>query len=280
MKLRSGTIIKDETPKSVKSYTTRVKVLIDRYSKNPCSKSMKNLNHIIQIYILTNDDLYNIYKDMNPHEMPRYILVCYKKTLEMMSDLIGKTYTEESKNYNRETKELIVKTIYTMHVSFTTLRKILYEVEVESEYMKNLLKVSKENAGHPIEDKSSDEALAYYCYSHLYRNKEMKGYEIHTYDSGEYTYEEIYDYYFSANINNNLEDDLFIRDDYSRWFIDEEYISHYYINGYKSYTELPLLYDYDELEARIDYHDEELEKYKKMMYDMYPDSVKRSSQYY
>ena len=92
---------------------------------------MKNLNHIIQIYILTNDDLYNIYKDMNPHEMPRYILVCYKKTLEMMSDLIGKTYTEESKNYNRETKELIVKTIYTMHVSFTTLRKILYEVEVE-----------------------------------------------------------------------------------------------------------------------------------------------------
>ena len=144
----------------------------------------------------------------------------------------------------------------------------MYEL-TGSSYMKTLLKTSEENKGKIIEDRNSKEALAYYCYSHLYNSNEINEYDIHTYEDGEYTYEEIYDYYYGNNTNNNPEDDKFLREDYGRWFEDETNISHYNKGGYKRYTELPVLYNYEELQARIEYHREELSKYTEIMDTQY-----------
>lgn len=277
MKLRSRTITSNSTCEnkpiiietSLKKFTNQLKSLLTKFEKNPCSKSVKNLKYVWMIYTKLEEEFIGIYKHMERLAMLKYVLVSYKKTLQLMSEIIGKTYNKESIDYDEETKEMIVKILYKMFIVFLEFRGILYEQE-DTYHMKELLKESEENAGKKIEDEKSPEALAYYCYSHLYGNNEVNRYEIKTYEDQEYSYEEIYDYYFGNNINKNPKDDLFIREDYERWFVYEGSISHYNEKGYKRYDELPPLYDYNELESRIDYHIDEIEKYKAMILKMYP----------
>ena len=277
MKLRSGRAT-DKGASSIIDKYNKFSISVNEklyiYEKNPCSKSIKNLKYIMYIYnqideeifeILNNEELSNIrFSTVN------FILILYKKTLELMSDLIGKTYDKKSTKYDSSTKEMIVKTLYKMRNVFIKLRKLLYDMEEESECIKSLLDVSVKKAGKSIKDKNSMKALAYYCYSHLYGNDEINRYDIHTYEDGEYSYEEIYDYYFGDHINKNIEDDMFIRDDYKYWFTYKATTDKYHLYGYKRHKLKPL-YTFNELKSRIEYYKDEIYKYYEMMEEMYPE---------
>lgn len=285
MKLRSGTIVTTDNRKkcassssnnNINKYSETLKDKLYMCEKYPCSTSIKNLNYIERVYEQINEEYFELLEGVEYSKMPNSIvnltMIKYKKTLELMSDLIGKTYDKKSEEYDNSTKEMIVKLLYKMRKVFVRLRRILYEMEDESKYIKTLLNVSVENAGKPIKDTSSMEALVYYCYSHLYGNEEINRYDIHTYEDGVYGYGEIYDYYFGGHIEMNIEDDMFIRDDYKYWFVYKETIEKYNLYGYKRHKLKPL-YDFYELKSRIEYHKDEVNKYFEMMAEMYPEEM-------
>ena len=285
MKLRSGRATDKGASSIIDNYnkfSISVKEKLYIYEKNPCSKSIKNLKYIMYVYnqideeffeILNNEELSNI-----RFSIVNFILILYKKTLELMSGLIGKTYDKKSTKYDSSTKEMIVKTLYKMRNVFIKLRKLLYDMEEESECIKSLLDVSVKKAGKTIKDKSSTEALAYYCYSHLYGNEEYNRYNISSYEDGEYSYEEIYDYYFGANIEKYIEDDMFIREDYKYWFTYNEITDNYHLYGYRRHKlkEKEPLYKFNELKRRVEYYKDETIKYFEMMAEMYPEEMDRT----
>ena len=276
MQLRSGTAIimstqKTETNKKTETNTPNIDICLKTITgllniNENCAKTIANMKYVKQLYDILDDEFFLVYKNMSHQSMVRFIMVLYKKTLSLICDIIKKTYEIKSLEYTSSEKEMMVTLLYKLRQVFVKTREVMYEL-TGSSYMKTLLKTSEENKGKIIEDRNSKEALAYYCYSHLYNSNEINEYDIHTYEDGEYTYEEIYDYYYGNNTNNNPEDDKFLREDYGRWFEDETNISHYNKGGYKRYTELPVLYNYEELQARIEYHREELSKYTEIMED-------------
>ena len=280
MKLRSGTTIKSTKTNN----TSKIDISLNKITEalnihKTCEKTISNMKYIKTIYNTLDDEFFVLYKDMNEKKMVRFIIILYKKTLQLMSDLILKTYDNKSLSYTCSEKEMIVTLLYKMNEVFIHIRSLMYDLINSSDYMKTLLKTSEENKGKPIEDTDSLEAQAYYCYSHLYCNNERNKYDIHTYEDGEYTYEVIYDYYYGNNPNKNDADDIFVREDYGQWFEVENNISHYHEGGYKRYTELPVLYNYDELRSRIEFHKEELKKYKEIMETSYPHIMETSYPY-
>ena len=292
MKLRSGTTIISKKTNNKSKIDISLNKITDalKIHKNS-EKTIENLKHIKTIYNILNDEFFVLYKDMSEIKMVRFVITIYKKTLQLMSDLILKTYDNKSLSYTCSEKEMIVTVLYNMNEVFIRIRGLMHDLIDSSDYMKKLLKTSEENKGKPIEYRNSLEAQTYYCYSHLYCNNEINEYNIHTYEDGKYTYEdgkytyedgkytyedgkytyeEIYDYYYGNNPNKNEDDDIFVFEDYGRWFEYEDNISHYNEGGYKRYTELPVLYNYDELRVRIEFHKEELKKYNKIMETSYP----------
>jgi len=268
MKLRSGIESSIEGPCRLVKNIQALQKKLNTCNNHSNNKSIKSLKYILRLYTKMDETFYEIYTYRGRDKITDLNLTTYKKTLELMCQLIGKTYTKKAEDYDKYEKELIVKTLYKMHIIFIKLQDVLLDLEYESTYMKELLRVCEKNAGKLIKDKESKEALAYYCYSHLYGSNNLNRYNMNTYEDGEYSYEEIYDNYYGENINNNIKDDVFIEEDYKRWFIYEN--SHYHKNGYTRYTELPPLYDYEELRARISHHSRELERYKNEMSNMYP----------
>ena len=279
MKLRSGTMVTTDNVKKggivfnkYDKFSRSVKQKLEMCEKYPCSKSIKNLKYIMCVYVQIDEEFFELLKDEIPVSVVILILIMYKKTLELMSDLIGKTYDKKSAEYDSSIKEMIVKLLYKMRTVFTRLRRIMYDIEEGSKYIKDLLNECVENAGKLIDDKNSTKALAYYCYSHLYGNDEINRYAIHTYEDGEYSYEEIYDYYFGDHINKNIEDDMFIRDDYKYWFTYKATTDKYHLYGYKRHALKPL-YTFNELKSRIEYYKDEIYKYYEMMEEMYPEMM-------
>ena len=277
MQLRSGTTIIISTQKTktnkkttnkktetntpnIDSCLTKIRELMN-INEN-CEKTIENMKYMKQLYNILDDEFFLVYKNMSHKSMVKFIMVLYKKSLSLTCDIIKKTYELKSLEYTSSEKEMMVTLLYKLHQVFIKTRAVMTDLIDSSDYMKTLLKTSEENKGKIIEDRNSKEALAYYCYSHLYNSNEINEYDIYTYEDGEYTYEEIYDYYYGNNTNNNPEDDKFLREYYSRWFTDENNISHYNKGGYKRHTEL---YNYEELRARIEYHREELNKYMEIM---------------
>ena len=156
-------------------------------------------------------------------------------------------------------------------------REVMIEMEKKSDYIRNILQKAEENEGEPIKDTLSIESKIYYCYRHIYNGfVEENGYDFLTYEDGEYTYKEIYDYYYGANANADKNDDAFVYE-FEKWFENEENISYYRDVNCASlppninYTPLPPLYDYYELKARVDFHATEVAKYTDLMDELYPE---------
>ena len=117
---------------------------------------------------------------------------------------------------------------------FIRIRDVLTEIEHKSQYMKKLLYYSKTNKGGVITNKNSYEVLAYYSYRHLYNSEEENKYDINTYEDGNYSYEEIYDYYYAPNIKKDEKEDLFIKKDYTWWFENKRNTTNYSIYSYNT----------------------------------------------
>jgi hypothetical protein len=71
--------------------------------------------------------------------------------------------------------------------------------------------------------------------------------------------------YYGNNKGTNIYDETLIDKDYYKWFEDENNISYYNDSVDRRNINIPLLYNYEELKARVKYHNEEAIRYSKMM---------------
>jgi hypothetical protein len=235
--------------------------------KYPVSLDINNLIYTLNLY----DMLYlslNDYDKEDNDSYDRFIITLFEKTLQLMSQLIEKTYKPAAIHYTDHTKGLIVNTLYKMHEVFLIVRYKLSRKEHESDYISGLLDISIEEKGEKIYDKKSIEAKVYYCYRHFYQSEECNNYEISSYTDGTYSEVEIYDYYFKGNVENDVNDDLFINEDYKKWFVCEETTDRYdnwAYNNYESGEPANAPLTKYELQHRIEFHKNELDKYERIM---------------
>ena len=282
MKLRSGTTLvteqsentivytiteeskndEDNTTPRVCKFITNTKKAFGDSMNNPCVNDIKNLRYIVKIYELFDTEFFNIYKEMKEDSMVNLVITIYKKTLLLMAETISMTYKPESTDYTSSEKEIIVIALFKMRNVFIRIRDVLTEIEHKSQYMKKLLYYSKTNKGGLITNKNSYEALAYYSYRHLYNSEEENKYDINTYEDGNYSYEEIYDYYYAPNIKKDEKEDLFIKKDYTWWFENKRNTTNYSIYSYNT-IDRKTIYTIDEIKHRSSFHLKEMEEYDK-----------------
>ena len=217
-----------KTPRNEKEYCKMLKDALKDCEENPVCVSFKNLRFTLWMYEFMDYYLPVYYDLLNLNsKKEKLLLVTYKKTITLMSDLVRKTYEPGSTSYDAYDKELLVRLLYTLRKTFIWSRSKLQDVEKKSPVMQEYLREVKNREGERIKEKNTNAALTYYCYRHLYNSIEENEYEIQTYEDGNYTYEEIYDYYFGENIKKESDDDLLIKKDYEIWFEDEENTERY-----------------------------------------------------
>jgi len=265
MNLRNGTtIIYSNNMNTIEDRIKTIQEIIT--TNNTSEKTIANLKYIKKIYnILDDDEFFTSYINKYEVKMINCLLTMYKKTLEVMRGVLVKTYDDKALNYTSNEKKMIVEVLYKMNSVYMNIRNWMFDLKDKSEYMKTLLKTSEENKGIYIEDRWSTNALAYYCYSHLYNTNETNVYTISSRDYDTYSYDEIYDMYYGNNKGTNIYDETLIDKDYYKWFEDENNISHYNDSVDRRNINIPLLYNYEELKARVKYHNEEAIRYSKMM---------------
>jgi len=272
MQLRNGTTVGAKTVgknsnKKNKKFEKTLRQHLDDQAKNPVSSgNMDNLIYTLRLYE-TMAETFVDYNDDNVDSHDRFVITAFVKTIQLMSTLTDYTYKTASLEYTDYTKGLIVKTMYKLHEVFVTLRYMLSQKEHDSDYISGLLQISIDENGEKIFNKNSIEAKAYYCYRHFYKSQEENSYDISSYADGVYTEVEIYDYYFKGNPSKDVKDDVLINQDYKKWFENEETTDRYDNLAYNSVTteQLPSLFTMCELERRINFHKNELEKYEHMM---------------
>ena len=253
-KTEEDTNDEDNTTPRVCNFITNTKKEFDDY---PCINDIKNIRYIVKIYELFDTEFFNIYKEMKEDSMVNIAITIYKKTLLLMSETITMTYNPVSLDYTSSEKEIIVIALFKMRNVFIRIRELLTEIEHKSKYMKKLLCYSKTHIGSLITNKNSYEAIAYYSYRHLYNSEEENDYYINTYEDGNYSYEEIYDYYYAPNIKKDKKEDLFIKKDYIWWFENKRNTNIYSINSYNT-IDRKSIYTIDEIKHRSSFHLEEM----------------------
>jgi hypothetical protein len=236
---------------------------------NPVSSDINNLIYTLRLYDTMHNYLRSDYINTDNNVTDnRFIILTFEKTINLISQMISKTYSYESIEYTDYTKILIVKTMYKLNEVLLTLRYLLSRMEYESDYISAFLQISIDKKREKILDKKSIEARVYYCYRYLYKSQEENNYNISSYADGKYTEVEIYDHYFKENASNDENDDLLIKEDYKKWFVCEETTDRYDIVAYDKLetTEDTHLLTMCELKELIDFHKNELEKYKNIMH--------------
>jgi hypothetical protein len=207
--------------------------------KYPVHLNINNLVCVLRLYDTIYNYLKHDYINVGKNDSHnRFIIVAFVKTINLTSELIGKTYKKASIKYTDHAKTLIVLTLYKLNEVLMTLKHLLPRMEYESNYISGLLQVSIDKKGTEILDKNSIEAKVYYCYRYFYKSHEVNNYNISSYAVIKNTEVEIYDYYFKENSSKDINDDLFIEKDYKRWFGCEDVTN--------VYDDLP----YDKLEEK------------------------------
>ena len=283
MQLRSRTITVSEPMTASITYTTKKEneikkenemrehpVVIDfinklkkefyNFADSSCLKNIKNLYSIYDILDTEFENLLSnkIYEVV----IVNFVLTLYKNTLRLMSDIINKTYNIESINCKSSEKKTIIKTLFKMRSVFIKLRELLVELKENSPHMKKLLCHLKDHVGENITKNSSNEATCYLCYRHFYNSDEENEYEMHSYEDGIYSYTELYNFYYRNNVNNEVEEDLFIKNDYDWWFVNERNMN-VYDTSYNNRIDTTIIYTIQEVKHRITFHKRELQIYSK-----------------
>jgi hypothetical protein len=276
MQLRSGTKLNnaiENTPKIMGELTDNqifelnMKHRLADQLNYPVSVGINNLIYTLNLYDMLYISL-NDYDKEDNDSYDRFVITLFEKTLQLMSKLIEKTYKHASIQYTDHTKALIVNTLYKMREVFLIVRYKLSCKEHESDYISELLDISIYEKGEKIFDKKSIEARVYYCYRHFYQSEESNNYDISSYADGTYSEVDIYDYYFKGNVEKDVNNDLLINEDYKKWFVCEETTDRYDNWAYNNYesgepAHAPLtMY---ELQHRIQFHKNELDKYERIM---------------
>jgi hypothetical protein len=269
MKLRSGTTFstreelsertgKNDLIERKKDLIERVKDLIN----NPTSLDIDNLIYGLRLYESLDIYLDSVCSTIANSSYNRLIIVNFWKSIEMLCQLIGITYTKASIEFTDYTKGLLVKTMYKINDTLTRLGYMLRDMEYGSDYIYDLLQISINKKGEEI-DKESIEASVYYCYRYFYKSQQEDSYNISSYADGQYTEVEIYDYYFKENASKDKEYDLLIKNGYNKWFVCAETTDRYDIAAYDKLetTEDEHLLTMCELKELRDYHTKETEKY-------------------
>jgi hypothetical protein len=276
MQLRSGTIIdrvmttNENVKQSFDYQKEKTQQRLKDQKNNPVSLDINNLIYTLRTYetidkLLSCESMKDTAAYNNSNA--RLILVLFEKTLQLMSQLIEKTYKTASLEYTNYTKGLIVKTLYKLREVFIVIRYKLSCMEYTSDYISELLEISLEKRGKKILNTKSIQATAYYCYRHFYKSQEENCYDMSTYADGEYTEVEIYDYYFKGNTSKDVINDLFINEDYKRWFVLRESIDRYDNDAYDIFETVENQYScrITEVKQQINFHKYELEKYERIL---------------
>jgi hypothetical protein len=269
VQLRSGTTLYNEEETVKQTFEKAMLETLTIQKKYPVSSDINNLMYTLKLYEALHNYLRGDYINTNtnpPHN--RFIVISLHKTIELMSQLIAKTYGLESIHYSNYTKTLIIKTLYKLHEVLLTLRYVFSRMEDESDYIRELLKLSIDKKGEKILNKSSIEAKVYYCYRYFYKSRIENNYNISSYEDRKCTEVEIYNYHFKENVSKYENDDLLIKADYKQWFVCEETTDRYDILPYdKCETdEEEHVFSMCELEDLRDFHKNELEKYENLMH--------------
>ena len=227
------------------------------------SSCLKNINNLYSIYDILDTEFENLLSNkIDEVVIVNFVLTLYKNTLRLMSDIINKTYNIESINCTSSEKKKIIKTLFKMRSVFIKLRELLVELKENSPHMKKLLCYLKDHVGENITKNSSNEATCYLCYRHFYNSDEENEYEMHSYEDGIYSYAELYNYYYINNVNNEVEEDLFIKNDYEWWFENERNMN-VYDTSYNNKIDTNIIYTIQEVKHRITFHKRELQIYSK-----------------
>jgi len=118
----------------------------------------------------------------------KFISTVYMKTMELTCTLIERSY---SRLYTSYEKGAVIRLLSEMYKTRCTTREILWDGRL------------KENIRNMLETGELHSEQIYRCLKHIASDEsESRDYQIYTYDDGEYTDEELYDWYFLDNYRN------------------------------------------------------------------------------
>jgi hypothetical protein len=247
--------------------------------KMPFIKRMNELGNFMESI---NEELPDIYEVQPTDSMTELVLTTYQKCIELMANMIKKTYFDESHSdsplcYGNNGKIAFIETLSKLHRASSAIAVMMCDIRDNTTTIANILKLAE--PGTRMNDSSEITKKTYLCYRHLDCCGDMYVYEMNTYIYDEYTEVELYDYYFLPNQNENVNDDVFINGAYYRWFVDVEEKYKVCGCGYDDCPECnsvhPVAYVFfseDELNMRMEHHRLELDRYTKMKHHMYDDN--------
>ena len=129
----------------------------------------------------------------------KWLRTMYLRAIEIIYAIIEASYTATSLTFNVRTKRALIRILDAAHQVQLKTGRVLWATRNEP-HIREVLDVDTDDAEmlyRTLRHIISDESLAY-------------DYEIYTYNDGEYSDEETWDYYFAANVEHFQDCDRFL----------------------------------------------------------------------
>jgi hypothetical protein len=176
-------------------FTAKMKVLINKCQPSDYGTKLDRLNNMLPIFTGINKMSVEMLTDFDPKL--RFQTTLYEKSLELTVTIIERSYLFDKVSY--EEKIASIRLLSEMYKARKTIADILWKGRTN----KNIQEMMY--AG----DRHSEQL--YRCLKHMTSDlSESTHYEIYTYDDGEYSDVELYNWFLLPNIDENLPDDEYI----------------------------------------------------------------------
>lgn len=190
MQLRNGKQVTGK-PDIILSFTGTVRNLLDGCINtfSPIDK----INAMCKVFDTINEQSDQTLSEMGLGDDYKFLSTIYRKTVELTCVLIERSYLNE---YYDEDKDAMIRLLSVMFQVRRTAAQILWTART-SKNVQNMM----ENG-----DRHSD--LLYRCLKHIVSDEaESCDYEFYTYEDGEYTDVELFDWYLLPNYGRVLSRD-------------------------------------------------------------------------
>lgn len=190
-----------------------------RLTKEECIDKIKELLKINQNQstrksrLRTAQEIFELINDYSGEyfkKLKDLLVVIYKKTLLMTCELIQDSYSYAIKKTNQE-KSGTIKILHTMYLTRKKVAPYLLDIisEPATKYKLSVLALKADENNLTIED---DKQLDLYrCLCHMKSNdNEPYEYDIETYEGSEYTYVELYNWYFKPNKFYDIKNERYV----------------------------------------------------------------------
>jgi len=195
MQLRNGKQLQTPTDGGAKEqFIKKMMVILGKCQPSINNSNVEKHHNMLACFIEINRMPLDTWTTFDP--TLRFHATMYQKTMECTITIIDRSYMS---NYTDEYKSVSIRLLSEMYKTRKTMANILWQGRTN----KNIQELM--DAGHYHSEQ------LYRCWKHIISDKsESNYYEIYTYDDGEYSNVELYNWYLLPNIYGNRKSDKYI----------------------------------------------------------------------